>query len=246
MKKFAIISVGCNCQKFVKEWYTSISRQTERSFKCYIAVDPSIDGTASMVKNYIKRDSRFRLVAAHTGENRGALYNRYICTKRVKNPNTIIAHVDLDDSLYTNTALHVVDRVYQKQDCWLTYGSYTSNMHGNWNRKIPQEVWDNNSFRDHEWCTSALRTFKRWLWDKIDKNDFILPDGKWIKRGTDLAFMFPMLEMAGPKRVKFIKKILYYYNVYGQFKNKKLVKHERKSVKYTRHKQSYERIEKDE
>ena len=58
---------------------------------------------------------------------------------------------------------------------------------------------------------------------------------------TDLAFMFPMLEMAGPKKVKFIKKILYYYNVYGQ-QSKGLLKHERESVKHTRRKKPYPRI----
>ena len=108
-------------------------------------------------------------------------------------------------------------------------------------KEIPDEVWKNNSHRKNDWSTSALRTFKKWLWDEIDPKDFLMPDGEWIRRGTDLAFMFPMLEMAGPKKVRFIKKILYYYNVYGQQKQG-LLKHEKMSVKNTRRKKPYERI----
>ena len=150
-------------------------------------------------------------------------------------------HLDLDDRFNVSNAIRIVANSYINKKCWLTYGSYTSNSGGNWNREIPRHVWKENSHRKNVWSTSALRTFKKWLWDKIDKKDFVMPNGKWIKRGTDLAFMFPMLEMAGEKRVVFIKDILYYYNIYNQ-QNIKLRKHESVSVKYTRKLPPYKRV----
>jgi len=241
-KKYSIISVGCNCEKYVRPWFRSVVKQTIKDFECFIALDPSSDDTVNTVYRFIKSDDRFKVVSNSEKENYGALKNRYLCTEHVKNPESIVMHLDLDDSFYTKNSIKIVADTYSKYNCWLTYGSYASNVGGCWNKEIPKEVWANNSHRKNAWSTSSLRTFKKWLWDKIDPKDFLMPDGTWIKRGTDLAFMFPMLEMAGQKRVRFIKNILYYYNVYGQ-QNKNLLKHENLSVKHTRGKTSYKRIE---
>jgi len=241
MIKYSIISVGCNCKQFVKQWHKSIVTQSIPDFECFIAIDPSDDSTPEVVKSLIKNDSRFKIVKVHKQRNHGALYNRYICTRCIKNDESIIMHLDLDDHFFTTKAIAIVRKVYRKRKCWITYGSYTSNAGANWNKRVPDKVWANNSHRRNAWSTSALRTFKKWLWDKIDRKDFVLPDGEWIKRGTDLAFMFPMLEMAGKERVVFIKNTLYYYNVYG-LNDKQRKKIEQKYVTYTRSLPPYNRI----
>jgi len=245
MASYSIISVGCNCKQFVKGWYKSIVKQDIKDWECFVAIDPSSDGTAEEVKKIIRHDERFKIVKIHDKKNHGALYNRCICTDKVKNPDSIIMHLDLDDRFFAGNAISIVANAYRTKKCWLTYGSYTSNAGGNWNRKIPDKVWIENSHRKNEWSTSALRTFKKWLWDKINKEDFIMPNGEWIKRGTDLAFMFPMLEMAGKEKVVFIKDIIYYYNVYNQ-QTSKLRKHENKSVEYTRNLPYYRKVKKKE
>jgi len=242
MAEFSIVSVGCDCEQFVKPWFNSIVRQTIQDFEVFIVIDPSKDRTAMRTVSMIKDDSRFHLIAAHEDKNYGALYNRCLCTKEVSDPESVIMHVDLDDAFFVKDVIEIVKKKYDRKGCWMTYGSYKSNVGGNWNREIPEKVWKKNSHRKNQWSTSALRTFKKWLWDKINQDDFVMPDGNWIKRGTDLAFMFPMLEMAGPKRVQFIRKFIYYYNVYGQ-QNKKQRKHEDKSVEYTRSLPSYPKIE---
>jgi len=39
-----------------------------------------------------------------------------------------------------------------------------------------------------------------------------MADGSYYKGATDLAVMYPMIEMAGIDRIKFIDDILYVYN----------------------------------
>ena len=71
---------------------------------------------------------------------------------------------------------------------------------------------NNNLYRDSEWCSSHLRTFKHHLWSRIKKEDLLDNNGDFYRMAWDLAFMFPMLEMAGD-RAKYINDILYIYNL---------------------------------
>jgi glycosyltransferase involved in cell wall biosynthesis len=234
-----IISVGCNCSRFVRGWYYSLINQTIKDFSCMVAIDPSTDRTYENVMRYVSKDKRF-FVIKHDHKNYGALYNRYIGTKRVTNPEEVIIHLDLDDAFYTKKAIERIFYEYNKHDCWLTYGSYICNdgRIGVWNKEISNDVWRHNSHRKNDWSTSALRTFKKWLWDKIDTKDFLMPDGTWIKKGTDQAFMYPMLEMAGKERVRYIKDILYLYNRYGQERTYSR-QYEDSAVAYIRNRKPY-------
>jgi hypothetical protein len=73
-------------------------------------------------------------------------------------------------------------------------------------------IIDNKLFREASWKASHLRTYKAKLFNKIRVEDFIDENtGKFFETTADLAFMYPMLEMAGD-RSRHIKDILYVYN----------------------------------
>src|SRR5207237_240985 len=59
---------------------------------------------------------------------------------------------------------------------------------------------------------TALRTWKRWLFDLIDSRDFRDEHGRWLRVSEDLACMFPMLEMATTRRAHHIAEPLMLYN----------------------------------
>ena len=84
-------------------------------------------------------------------------------------------------------------------------------MRGKFARQIPPSIILNNQYRDFEWCTSHLRTFKSSLFKKIAPNDLKDKNGKFFTITGDLAIMFPMLEMSG-QRSKYIEKLLYIWN----------------------------------
>lgn len=215
--KFTIVSAGRNCARFLDGWYSSIKAQTCSSWVCNVRVDPSDDETVEKLNIIVEGDHRFNIVANTTQQ--WLLKNTYDCISLENDPDSVIVCLDLDDAFYHHNVLERIRKEYQDYGCWLTYGTFIINGDRpgfHFCKQIPDHVWSENSHRKNEWSTSALRTFKKWLWDKIDPQDFLMPDGSWIKRATDRAFMYPLLEMAGKNRVRFISEILYLYNVYGQ------------------------------
>ena len=94
----------------------------------------------------------------------------------------------------------------------MTYGQYRTYPEGKLGccKQLPSKIIAENAFRDHAWVTSHFRTFYAWLFQAIDIRDF-QHRGKFITASTDLAMMFPMLEMAGP-HCKFISEVTYTYN----------------------------------
>ena len=123
----------------------------------------------------------------------------------------IIVTVDGDDYLANDKVLTYLNEVYQDENIWMSYGQFvpSSNSYGKYCKPIP----DIRTYRrSGEWFTSALRTVKRKLFDKIDRNDLKDETGGYYKAAGDLAYMFPIVEMAGPKHIKFIDEVLYIYN----------------------------------
>ena len=72
------------------------------------------------------------------------------------------------------------------------------------------------------WRGSHLRTFKFKLWKLLKDSDLRGSDGKFYDCAWDLEFMWPMLEMAGYHRTKWISERIYVYNQETAFNDAKL------------------------
>jgi len=87
-----------------------------------------------------------------------------------------------------------INDVYQDPNVWMTSGSFKyQDGRPGFNRPI----LTTDNIRKSNFTLSHLRTWKAWLWKKIDEKD--LRDDKdnyWSVAG-DLAFMWPMIEMSG-------------------------------------------------
>jgi glycosyltransferase involved in cell wall biosynthesis len=174
--------------------------------------DCSTDGTGAAVAAYIKdHHMEHTITLINNTERRGALANLYDAIHSCDDRHVIVT-LDGDDWLYNNQALAHVNQMYADPDVWMTYGMYQEYPGGGicaW-REIPAQVIANNAFRQAEWYSSHLRTFYAWLFKKIKKED-LLYQGAFYAKTWDLAFMFPMLEMAGTHSRK-SDKVLYVYN----------------------------------
>ena len=154
----------------------------------------------------------------------------------------MIITLDGDDWFYSNDVLSYLNDFYQKEDCWITYGSYAefpSGQRGKFAKQIPEHIIRNSTFRENEWCASHLRTFKYHLWSEIKKEDFLDTNGDFYRMAWDLAFMFPMLEMAG-ENSRHIEKILYAYNLSNPLNDHKVDNSYQLSLeREIRHKEKY-------
>jgi hypothetical protein len=68
------------------------------------------------------------------------------------------------------------------------------------------------NLRKQAFTLSHLRTWKSWLWKKIEEKDLKDEFGEYWSVAGDLSFMYPMLEMSGMEHFKFVSDVLYTYN----------------------------------
>jgi len=194
----------------------SIKAQTYSNYECIIYNDASTDKTGQKIDEFITHfgDSRFRVI--HNTENRKALSNIVDGFNNMKckdDPESVLMIIDGDDYLFCEYSLEQVSQYYSKTEVLLTYGSFIQWPTGelSFPRVFPPEIVANSAYREHPFITSHLRTFKSKLWYAIRDEDLRDSDGSYFKTGWDVAFMMPMLEMAGG-RFAYIPNVLYVYN----------------------------------
>ncbi len=210
---FKIIIPLYNVSEWISKCITSVIEQEYRDFQCIVIDDISTDNSTEIIKDLIKDDDRFLFI--QNTEKSFALKNIYegIQTSCPKDEDVIVT-LDGDDWFASTKVLSILNSVYKINKCWLTYGSYMDYPNGNkgvFARQAPSSIVEDRSFRQHEWCFSHLRTFKYHLWKQIKREDLLDKEGNFYRMAWDLAFMFPMLEMAG-KKSQYIDDILYVYN----------------------------------
>jgi len=212
--KYIIIATGYNCGDCVEKSIESVISQTLENWFCILGDDGSKDNTYEIMSKY-KDQPKFLIIK--NDENKGACYMRHKCIKEgvklgfIQNEDVIV-HLDADDWLAGSDSLSIVDTYYQK-GAQVTYGNWKKPS-GQLNKlkSFPKSVLKERSYRDYKWVSTALRTFKYFLYKKIKKEHLKDKDGKWFTNCTDLAVMFPILEMADPKKIYGIKEHIYVYN----------------------------------
>lgn len=204
---FLVVVTVYNSENYIEGCIRSILNQNYKNFKLVVVDDCSTDNTTKIIKsigrfNYHKNTIRIGSAVANI-------------VKGIKmcpgSKEDVIVIVDGDDRLYDNDVLGYLNGVYQNPDVWLTYGQFTSVS-----KKMEnycQPLTDTRRYRRYgKWTTSHLKTMKRGLWDKIKDWDLRDRSMNYFKRFEDIAYMYPAVEMAGLKHIKFIRKILYVYN----------------------------------
>ena len=210
---FKIVVVGGPAEEYVEGCLQSLVNQTVEDWEACVILDPVGDKT---YENACKvQDPRIKVVL--NTNRRFALQNTCDAIDMMEmESDDIIVSVDADDWL---TGPHSLERVRGEYEThpWLlmTYGSWVGfpnhNAKTNTIGPYTEEEFRGNIRKVH-WRASHLKTFRRRLWDKVDRKDFMDPRGGYFKVSWDLAFMWPMLEMAGPSRSRYIPDPIYTHN----------------------------------
>ena len=203
-----------NVEPWVEKTIRSVLSQTYQNYQCMIVDDCSTDHSAAIVESLIKNDHRFNLIKNTTKKT--IIENRVFGIK-MSNPNNddIIITVDGDDWLAHEHVLDRVKQAYDTSQCMITYGSYEEYPSGetshSWMQELPDIIKMCGLYRHYQWQLSHLRTFKYALFSHIKHSDFKDDNGNYFNSATDLAFMFPLSELAHGN-ITFIPDILYIYN----------------------------------
>lgn len=219
--EFAIVMPSYNNEKYYEENLNSVCWQNSTNpYHIYYINDYSTDSTGKLVAEFIEKNGLEEKVTLINNEvNIGGGANIYNTIHKYIEDHKIVVLLDGDDLFVDNDVLLTLEKYYKDPDLWITYGRFQAFPEEDFGgTKIPDWVLEKNQLRTTRIRAVAthLRTFKAGLFKKIKKEHFYYK-GEFMRVAWDLAFMFPMLEMASPRNSKgknhslFIEKILYLY-----------------------------------
>jgi len=213
LPRLVVFSAGWNCEKYVGKCLRSIYAQTYKNYIHVVVDDASTDGTYSEILKY-KSD---KTVVYRNKKNIKWLNNavKYL-DLNIESEEDVIAIIDLDDWLIGTDVFRKVSKAYDRKGAWVTYGQCSCPLSGKKKRIRPAgatpEILKARDFRNSAWVFTHLQTFKAFLWNAIDKKDFLGPDGKYVLRTYDRALMYPILEMTLSDKICFMEGVVYFYN----------------------------------
>lgn len=150
--------------------------------------------------------------------------------------DAIVVSLDGDDWL-TPGALERVQAEYDA-GALVTYGSFKyADGRPGFARQLEGDP------RTSPWVTTHLKTFRAGLFRRIDPRHLQDAQGRWLEHARDLALMFPLLELAGP-RAHFVPDVLYVYNSANSTEvlHPETKEAELEAVRYVRELPRYERL----
>ena len=206
-----------NAEKYLERCLNSIINQTYKNFQVKLVDDLSTDSSYGVAAEICSNFENFDL---YKNSRRLGLLNNIdnLLSLEIENPsNTIDILIDGDDYLHNSEVFNFLNEKYLNTKCLITHGSFLTSK-GVQGKKYPRFVREFNLYRKYFWYASHLKTFRHDLWLSINQNDLLDKNGQYFSCATDLAIMFPMLEMAG-NRQQYVKDILYVYNEFNPISN---------------------------
>lgn len=205
-----IVTTLYNAENYIEKCLGSIISQSFIDFKCYITDDLSTDNSVKLVEDIIRDDDRFILIKNKVKHYQPGNYDQVIRNNPNISDDEPIVEIDGDDWLPNSKTLEFINDIYKDPNVWITNGSFRYS-NGQFGFSSKQKI--DGNLRKVEMTCSHLRTWRAFLWRNIKEEDLKEETGVsyWSVTG-DLAFMFPMLEMATDEHYIFIKQITYVYN----------------------------------
>ena len=207
---FNIVVPLFNAEKYIEKCLNSLSKQSYKRFQVQVVDDCSSDSSFDIASAICNENKNFKIF--RNPRRIGALNNIFnLLNTNIKEPTkTVDLIIDGDDYLYSGDVLNILKEKYTKTNCLITYGSHISSK-GVQGKKYPLFIRKLNLYRKYFWYASHLKTFRHDLWLGLNPKDLLNKNGKFFSVASDLAIMFPLLEMSG-NRQEFVREILYVYN----------------------------------
>ena len=199
-----------NAEKYIMKCLNSLKAQTHKQWTAWVMLDDPEDKTVDLVKKFMATNENVWMF--NNDRRRGLGWQMFHGLIRIEGqPDDIVAILDGDDTLHPN-ALKVIQKVYDTYPGTLaTHGSYIKHTKKARTR-ISKAYPKGCDVRNFKWHASHLKTFRLRMIYHLRADMFQDQRGKWLDAASDLALMFPLIEIAGLERVKFVEKEIYFWN----------------------------------
>lgn len=206
--RFLIISTGYNCQGYADRLYRSLLIQG-----CYWRAVLVDDGSTDGTRTELEKIADERVTCISFDDNMGAAYRRLQAIRQFGEPEDIVVLVGMDDYLMP-TALQRIGQEYDNGK-WCSFGNWKNQigigLPVDFKLEFDEHTHKTRDYRKVQFRSTAPNSFKKWLFDKINPEDFKFED-QWIMATTESPLMFACLEMCGKDRIGVIHEHVYIYD----------------------------------
>ena len=200
-----------NSEKYLRQCLDSICAQTLREIEIICIDDGSTDGSADILEDYRKKDSRVTVIRQNNA-GAGAARNKGLDISRGR----YLSFLDADDFFEMSMLEEAVRCAEENDSDYVVFksGQYnTESDRYNYPKWIFQEahIPPYTPFTYRQLTRNIFRVFVGWAWDKLYKRDFIIEnDLRFQEQRTsnDLLFVFSALVVA--KKITVCRKVLAY------------------------------------
>jgi len=122
--------------------------------------------------------------------------------------NDIVCRLDADDYLCDADALMIMNTAYEQTKCDVAWS-----MHrwGFSDRNISGPLTPGIDVYKHPWCTSHLKTFRKYLLNDVPYENFLNMNGELVRRAGDQCVFLPVLSRCS--NPLFVQRVLYHYEI---------------------------------
>ena len=218
---FVIVTPVYNAESYIAKCINSVANQLYNKYKMIIIDDMSTDNTVDIALETIANIPEYlrdKFSVKINIDKKYAVTNQVETIEEYAQKNDVIILLDGDDWLVNDNGIfNYLDNIYSDNNEYLmTYGSCHSLVDNIdlISEPYPKGVHETKSYREHlfSWGMpyTHLRTFRKSVFDKIDKSLFKDENGNHWKAGGDNALFYPLLENAD--EIKCIQRVLMVYN----------------------------------
>ena len=214
-------------KEFIIECLESVENQLYNNYEIIIINDGSND--ISIIENYLHNKNNYKIINKKINE--GPASSKWTFIKYLQENinlysyNDIVIIIDGDDYLIDNNALNIINKKYNSNNCWITYGNCVGAFSDGYDLDI--STLKNKSFRKNKWIYNHPRTFKLFTVLNLKEDDFKY-NNKWLTKGTDRPLLYNILELSGHEHIKNINEKIYYYREHSNNSYKTVDMHYKK------------------
>lgn len=200
--KFCIVSAAGDNEKYATESLKSVFMQDYHNWHMVYVNTKANEKFAQTVKNNL--DSDKFILSPKESKSDVAVY--YQMANDFCLDDEVMVFLNDDVFFIDSKVLSKLAAIYESDKIWMTYGAWVASSRG----FMAINPIKNDNTRNYGYL-GQLCTSYSWLFKKINANDLKI-NGQFFNAGGDLAWKYPMLEMAGEQRVKFIEDITYIFH----------------------------------
>lgn len=190
----------------------SVFKQDYTNYKISFIDDHSPANIIEKVKELFiqeksKAKNKNKMIEVHEQYNKAQVYslkNRYDSLVNHCSEDDIVLDVDADDELVGNKVFQLVNTLYRRnKNVWAVYLNHFYREYdskGNPEMKdtnlgqIPDETFEKNCYRtSYSWKTTALKSYRRKLFMKIDPTDYLDSEDKFYIEKADTFVHFALV-----------------------------------------------------